>query len=207
MTDNSDVVVFIVDDDAGTREGISSLLASMGIPALAYASASQFLASRLPDVPSCLILDVRLPGLNGLDFQDQLKKTRADIPIIFLTGFGDIAMTVRALKGGAVDFLEKPTHDQQLLDAVDAALDRSRKLRADATALAALRENAKALTSRERDVMRLATRGLMNKQIAAELGVSEITVKVARSHLMQKLGIRSLADLVRAAQSLDIDGG
>jgi FixJ family two-component response regulator len=170
---------------------------------LAFASPAEFLAATLPDLPSCLILDVRLPGLSGLDFHDEMTRSRADIPVIFLTGYADIAMTVRALKSGAVDFLEKPFRDQQLLDAVNAAVVEARRRRGTIGDLTALRAKAGMLSSRERDVMRLVTRGLMNKQVAAELGVSEITVKVHRANLMRKLEIRTLADLVRMAQQFD----
>lgn len=206
MTIDPESAVFIIDDDLDVRRGIERLLASLEMTAIAFASTSDFLESNLPDVPSCLVLDVRLRGVNGLDFQEELKKIRRDIPVIFLTGYGDISMTVRALKAGAIDFLEKPFRGQELIDAINAALDEARKRRAENAVLEGLRERVNTLSARERDVMKMATRGLMNKQIAAELGVSEITVKVARGHLMQKLGVRTLAALVRAEQALGIDG-
>jgi FixJ family two-component response regulator len=162
------------------------------------------LRSKLPEVPSCLVLDIRLPGLSGLDFQAELAKANIHIPIIFMTGHGDIPMSVQAMKAGAVDFLSKPFRDQDMLDAVTTAIERDRKRRENETAVAGLRRLFETLTTREREVMVLVTAGLMNKQIAAELGVSEITVKIHRGHTMKKMGARSLADLVRMAEVLGI---
>jgi FixJ family two-component response regulator len=198
------VVVFVVDDDASLRESLRSLFGSVGLSVQAFASAAEFLRAKRPDVPSCLVLDVRLPGLSGLDFQAELAKTDTLIPIIFITGHGDIPMTVKAMKAGAVEFLTKPFRDQELLDAVQVGLERDRTRRAGETARSQVRVNFESLTSREREIMGLVTSGLMNKQIAGDLGVSEITVKVHRGSVMRKMGARSLADLVRMADLLGI---
>jgi FixJ family two-component response regulator len=197
-------VVFVVDDDASLRAALSSLLRSVGLRVELFSSAVDFFKTTLPDAVSCMVLDIRLPGVSGLDFQAQLAKAGIHIPIIFVTGHGDIPMTVRAMKGGAVEFLTKPFRDQDLLDAVQIALERDRGRRAADTAVNDVRIRFESLTPREQQVIGLVTAGLMNKQIAAELGVSEITVKVHRGSLMKKMGARSLADLVRMADVLGI---
>jgi FixJ family two-component response regulator len=204
--DKSDekLVVFVVDDDASVRDALRSLFASVGLQAHTFSSALEFLQTKLPDVPSCLVLDVRLPGLSGLDFQAELAKANIQVPIIFITGHGDIPMTVRAMKAGAVEFLTKPFRDQDLLDAVQLGLDRDRARRENEKAVATVRSRFESLTPREQEVIALVTSGLMNKQIAAEIGVTEVTVKVHRGHVMRKMGAKSLADLVRMADVLGI---
>jgi FixJ family two-component response regulator len=197
-------IVYIIDDDPDVREGLSALLQSVGLRSLSFNSALEFLQSSLPDQVSCLILDVRLPDLTGLDFQAALIKTHRSISIIFISGFADIPMTVKAMKAGAMDFLTKPFRDQDLLDSVHAALDRDRKQRKESRKTNDLRLRFESLSTREREVMRLITRGLMNKQSAAELGVTEVTVKVHRHNVMSKLGARSLAELVRMAARLEL---
>jgi FixJ family two-component response regulator len=197
-------VVFVVDDDAAVREAIESLLRSVDLQVATFGSASEFLRSKLPDVPGCLVLDVRLPGLSGLDFQTELAKAGIQIPIIFISGYGDIPMTVRAMKAGAVEFLTKPFREQDMLDAVQVALGRDRDRREQDKKTFELRKLFGSLTSREQEVMGFVTAGLMNKQIAAEIGVSEITVKVHRGNVMRKMGARSLAELVRIADTLGI---
>jgi FixJ family two-component response regulator len=197
-------VVFVIDDDASVREALSNLFRSVGLRAEAFGSAHEFLQCKLPNVPSCLILDIRLPRLSGLDFQAELAKADIHIPIIFMTGHGDIPMTVRAMKAGAVDFLTKPFRDQDMLDAVTAAIERDRNSRDEAKVLSNLHALFATLTPRERQVMALVTAGLMNKQIAAEIGVAEITVKIHRGHIMRKMAAKSLPDLVRMAELLGI---
>ena len=197
-------VVFVIDDDASMRRALTNLFQSVGLGVKVFGSAPEMLQSRLPDVASCLVLDIRLPGLSGLDFQTELAKANIRIPIIFMTGHGDIPMTVRAMKGGAVDFLTKPFRDQDMLDAVVTAIERDRKRREAEKVIADLQALFEALTSREREVLTLVASGLMNKQIAAELGLAEITVKIHRGHIMKKMGARSLADLVRMAETLGI---
>ena len=206
MPDASDPqpMVFVVDDDPSLRNALSNLFRSVGLRAEVFASAPEFLQSKLPDVPSCLVLDVRLPGPSGLDFQAELAKANIHIPIIFMTGHGDIPMTVRAMKAGAVDFLTKPFRDQDMLDAVSAAIERDRKRRRDAKVLSDLKAHFEALTPREQEVLALVASGLMNKQIAAEIGLAEITVKIHRGNIMKKMGARSLADLVRMAELLGV---
>lgn len=196
--------VFVVDDDASLREAVKSLLRSVDLHAEVFASGADFLKIKPPDAAACLVLDVRLPGLSGLDFQAELAKANIQIPIIFITGHGDIPMTVRAMKAGAVEFLTKPFRDQDLLDAVQIALERDRVRRTKDKAVNQLRMHFEALTPREQEVIGFVTAGLMNKQIAAELGVSEITVKVHRGNVMKKMGARSLAELVRMADMLEI---
>jgi FixJ family two-component response regulator len=196
--------VFVVDDDESMREALRSLLRSVKLRVETFGSAADLLRSKLPDVASCLVLDVRLPGLSGLDFQAELAKANIRIPIIFMTGHGDIPMSVQAMKAGAVDFLTKPFRDQDMLDAVAAALERDRNRRKDEQQLSDLRARFEALTEREREVMGLVTAGLMNKQIAGELGLSEITVKIHRGHVMRKMAARSLADLVRMAEVIGV---
>ena len=197
-------VVFVVDDDESMREALRSLLRSVSLRVETFGSAADLLRSKLPNVASCLVLDVRLPGVSGLDFQAELAKANIRIPIIFMTGHGDIPMSVQAMKAGAVDFLTKPFRDQDMLDAVAAALERDRNRRKDERQLSDLRARFEALTEREREVMGLVTAGLMNKQIAGELGLSEITVKIHRGHVMRKMAARSLADLVRMAEALGV---
>jgi FixJ family two-component response regulator len=197
-------IVFVVDDDASMRRGLANLFQSVGLQVEVFGSASDMLQSKLPDVASCLVLDIRLPGLSGLDFQAELAKANIHMPIIFMTGHGDIPMTVRAMKGGAVDFLTKPFRDQDMLDAVVTAIERDRKRREVDKVVAGLNAHFETLTPREREILALVASGLMNKQIAAELGLAEITVKIHRGHIMKKMGARSLADLVRKAETLGI---
>lgn len=197
-------VVFVVDDDQALRDALSSLLRSVGWQVQVFSSAPALLQTALPDVPSCLVLDVRLPGISGLDFHAQLVKAGIRLPVIFMTGHGDIPMTVQAMKAGAIDFLPKPFRDQDLLDAVTVAIERDRVRRQEEGASAQLTQLYQTLTPREREVMALVVSGLMNKQIAAEIGLSEITVKIHRGHVMKKMGVRSLADLVRAAELLGV---
>ena len=197
-------VVFVVDDDASMRRAVSNLIRSVGFRTEAFATAQEFLAVNPPDAPSCLILDVRLPQISGLDIQAELIKTQKQLPIIFITGYGDIPMSVKAMKAGAVEFLTKPFRDQDLLDAVSVALERSRLNRTNEKAATELRAKFQKLTPREQEVMALVTGGFLNKQIAAELGVSEITVKVHRGNVMKKFGVKSLADLVKMADMLGI---
>jgi len=199
-------VVFVVDDDSGLREALSSLFRSVGLQVKTYASATEFLQSKLPDRPSCMVLDVRLPGLSGLDFQAELVKANIRIPIVFMTGHGDIPMTVRAMKAGAVEFLPKPFRDQDMLDAVQTGLEIDRDRRRHAADLSKLRVSFETLTPREQEIMGLVTAGLMNKQIAAEIGVTEVTVKLHRGNMMRKMGAKSLAELVRMADALGIRG-
>jgi FixJ family two-component response regulator len=197
-------MIFVIDDDASMREALSSLFASVGLRVTAFASAPEFLQAKLPDCPTCLVLDVRLPGLSGLDFQAELAKANIDIPIVFMTGHGDIPMTVRAMKAGAVEFLPKPFRDQDMLDAVQIGIERDRGRRKTASVAAKLKASFASLTTREQTIMGLVTAGLMNKQIAGELGVSEITVKVHRGNVMRKMGAKSLAELVRMADALGV---
>lgn len=197
-------LVVVVDDDASVRAALDSLLRSMDLDTRLYAAPAELLEARLPDVPGCVILDVRLPGVNGLDVQDQLARLGVERPVIFMTGHGDIPMTVRAMKAGAVDFLAKPFRDQDMLDAVMAAIERDRRRRAETSALDDLRARYDRLTPREREVMAHVTAGLMNKQVAGLLGLSEITVKIHRGGVMRKMGVRALADLVRQAEALGI---
>jgi FixJ family two-component response regulator len=197
-------VVFVIDDDASMRTSLSSLFRSVGLKVEVFDSAVDFLKVGRPDAASCLVLDVRLPGVSGLDFQAELAKANIQIPIVFITGHGDIPMTVKAMKAGAVEFLTKPFREQDLLDAVRLGLERDRVRRAGEAILSELRGRFEALTSREQEVMAFVTSGLMNKQIAADLGVSEITVKVHRGNVMRKMAAKSLADLVRMADVLGI---
>jgi FixJ family two-component response regulator len=199
-----DKLVFVVDDDASLRESLTDLIHSVGLRVEAFASAQEFLRSKRPDAPSCLVLDVRLKGLSGLDLQKRLVGGDVDIPIIFITGHGDIPMAVQAMKAGAVEFLRKPFRDQDLLDAVQQALERDRKVRDQRAEVAELRKRFDSLTPREREVMALVAAGLLNKQVAGELGTSEASVKVHRQHVMEKIGADSLAELVRMADKLGI---
>jgi FixJ family two-component response regulator len=197
-------VVFVVDDDLSVREGLSSLLRSVGLRVELFDSAAEFLNASLPATPSCLVLDVRLPGLSGLDFQAELARSNIRIPIVFMTGHGDIPMTVKAMKAGAIEFLTKPFRDQDMLDAVQLALARDRAQRNSENTESDLHLRLERLTQREREVMALVTAGLMNKQVAAEMGVSEVTVKFHRGNVMRKMDARTLADLVRMADILGI---
>src|SRR5262249_7370572 len=197
-----DPVVFVVDDDLSLRHALANLLRSVGLRVETFGSAREFLAGPHPDAPGCLVLDVRLPGLSGLDLQRELAAAQIDLPIIFITGYGDIPMTVQAMKAGAVEFFTKPFRDQDLLDAIQHALERDRVAWRRRAALAALRQRYDLLTPREREVMRLVVAGLLNKQIAAELGTSEIMVKVHRGQVMRKMQAASVADLVRMAAHL-----
>lgn len=209
MRANADIprekaTVFIVDDDVSVRRSLMSLLRSVGLDVLAFGSAQEMLQSKLPRVTSCLVLDVRLPGLSGLELQNELAKLNIHIPIIFITGHGDIPMSVQAMKGGAVDFLTKPFRDQQLLDAVVAATERDRKSREAEKMTSKLQSLFDSLTGREQEVLKLVACGLMNKQIAAEIGLAEITVKIYRGQMMKKMGARSVADLIRMTERLGI---
>jgi FixJ family two-component response regulator len=197
-------VVFVIDDDPSLRDALKSLFQSVDLRVELFGSASEFMQSTLPDAPSCLVLDIRLPRLSGLEFQTELANANIEVPIIFITGHGDIPMSVKAMKAGAIDFLTKPFRDQDLLDAVARAIERDRERRDDAKAIANLRAAYDSLTPREREVMALVTAGLMNKQVAGKIGVSEITVKIHRGHVMRKMAVRSLADLVRIAEALGI---
>ena len=204
LADAKGATVFVVEDDASMRRALSNLFQSVGLQVELFGSASEMLQSKLPDIAGCLVLDVRLPGLSGLDFQNELAKANVRIPIIFMTGHGDIPMTVRAMKGGAIDFLTKPFRDQDMLDAVGAAIKRDQERREADKVAAHLQALLETLTPREREILASVSSGLMNKQIAAELGLAEITVKIHRGRIMKKMGARSLADLVRKAEMLGI---
>lgn len=197
-------IVFVIDDDESVRRALRRLIHSIGLQVELFGSAQEFLQRPRPDVPSCMILDVRLPGISGLDFQRRLAESKIDIPIIFITGHGDIPMTVRAMKAGAVEFLPKPFNDQDLIDATHQALERDRVRRQQEAEVATLRERFESLTPREQEVLPWVISGLLNKQIAAEIGTAEATVKVHRSQLMHKMGAESLADLVRMAEKIGI---
>jgi FixJ family two-component response regulator len=202
--DGDEPIVFVVDDDASMRRALTNLFESVGLKVEAFGSAPQLLQAKPPEVPSCLVLDIRLPGVSGLDLQADLAKANIHTPIIFITGHGDIPMTVRAMKSGAIDFLTKPVRDQDILDAVQAAIERDRKRRDLNKTVSTLRSRFESLSSRERDVLSLVTSGLMNKQVAAKLGLAEITVKIYRGQIMRKMGAKSLADLVRMSEALGI---
>ena len=197
-------MVFVVDDDVGTRESLKNLVRSVGLRVEAFASAQDFLCSTRPDVPGCLVLDVRLPGLSGLDLQKRMVEVELEIPIVFISGHGDIPMSVQAMKAGAVEFLTKPFRDQELLDAIQQALERDRNTREQRAEIAELRSRYRLLTPREREVMALVVTGLLNKQTAGELGTSEASVKVHRQHVMEKMRAGSLAALVRMADRVGI---
>ncbi|MBB4359622.1 FixJ family two-component response regulator [Bradyrhizobium sp. CIR18] len=199
-----DPIVLIVDDDPSMRRALTNLFQSVGLKVEAFSSAAEIMEAKPPAVPSCLVLDIRLPGLSGLDLQADLAKANIHTPIIFITGHGDIPMTVRAMKSGAVDFLTKPVRDQDMLDAVQAAIERDRKRRDAEQSISGVRSRYEGLTARERDVLALVASGLMNKQVAAELGLAEITVKIYRGQIMRKMAAKSLADLVRMTDALGI---
>ena len=197
-------VVYIIDDDASVREGLGDLLRSVGLGVQTFASSQEFLDSKRPDVPGCLILDVRLPGRSGLEFQKVLQNLSIQLPVIFISAHGDVPISVRAMKSGAIEFLTKPLREQELLDAVHAGIERDRARRQEAELIADLRTRYDSLTAREREIMHLVVTGRVNKQIAAQAGLSEITVKVHRGHVMQKMRAKSLVDLVRMADSLGV---
>ena len=201
-----DPIVFVVDDDSSMREALTDLITSVGLLVEAFKSAREFLEHRRGDAPACLVLDVRLPGLSGLDLQRELVRTEAPIPIIFITGHGDIPMSVRAIKEGAVEFLAKPFRDQELLDAIQHALEIDRAARQERSMVAEVRRRYESLTKREREVMKLVVSGLLNKQIAGELGSSEVTVKMHRGQVMRKMKVQSLVQLVRMAEKIGITG-
>jgi FixJ family two-component response regulator len=204
MEEDSEQIVFVVDDDESMRVALTYLFRSMNLRVEVFSTAKAFLESKLPNIASCLVLDIRLPGINGLEFQDVLAKAGIHIPIVFMTGHGDIPMSVKAMKAGAIDFLPKPFRDQDMLDAVMRAFDQDRKRRDEDRAVSQLRHLFETLTRREREVLTLVISGLMNKQIAYRLEVSEITVKIHRGQVMKKMEARSLADLVRMAETLGI---
>ena len=197
-------IVFVIDDDDSVRRALQRLIRSVGLRVELFGSAHEFLERKRPDIPSCMILDIRLPGMSGLDFQRRLAEAKIHIPIIFITGHGDIPMTVRAMKAGAIEFLTKPFNDQDLLDAIYHALERDRVRRRQEAEIATLRERFESLTPREQEILPRVITGLLNKQIAGEIGTTEATVKVHRSQLMRKMGAESVADLVRMAEKIGI---
>jgi FixJ family two-component response regulator len=204
LTSGESPIVFVIDDDESMRRALTNLFQSVGLRVEVFGSAPELLRSKLPDVASCLVLDIRLPGLSGLDFQLELAKANIHVPIVFMTGHGDIPMSVMAMKAGAVDFLSKPFRQQEMLDAVKVAIERDRKRRKDEKIVLNARTLFETLTSREQEVLSLVAAGLMNKQIAADVGIAEITVKMHRGRVMKKMGTRSLADLVRISEILGI---
>jgi len=202
MSEHPVPIVSVVDDDASVRAALEDLLASVGLDARVFASVAEFLAEPLPDAPGCLVLDVRMPGQSGMEFHRQMGELGITLPVIFITGHGDIAMGVAAMKQGAIEFLTKPFRDQELLDAIWNGIELDRQRRSDAAALAALQARWQSLTPGEQAVARMVVQGLLNKQIAAELQLSEITIKVRRSHVMRKMQVKSLAELVRVMEKL-----
>ena len=206
-SDGKEPTVVVIDDDPEVREAIQGLLRTVGLRTESFASVADFLGSARPDLPGCLVLDVRLPGRSGLEFQDDLAKAHVHLPIIFMTGYGDIPMSVRAMKAGAVEFLTKPIRHQELLDAIQRAIEQDRARRASEQVIADLRARLETLTRREREVMARAVAGRLNKQIAADIGLSEATVKLHRGQVMRKMGARSLADLVRMGDKLGLLDG
>ncbi|WP_445220107.1 response regulator transcription factor [Bradyrhizobium sp. Pa8] len=203
-TGSDEAIVLVVDDDASMRQALTNLFESVGLQVEAFGSAVEILQAGPPEAPSCLVLDIRLPGLSGLELQSDLAKANIHTPIIFITGHGDIPMTVQAMKSGAVDFLTKPVREQDLLDAVQAAIERDRKRRDLEKTVSELRSRFQSLTKRERDILALVTSGLLNKQVAGELGLAEITVKIYRGQVMRKMGAKSLADLIKMSEALGI---
>jgi len=201
---DADAIVFVVDDDSSIREAIKSLVSLVGLRVETFGTAQEFLRNERPDLPGCVVLDVELPGLSGLDLQRELAAHGIKLPIIFITGYGDIPMSVRAMKAGATEFLTKPFQDQDLLDAIQQALERDRAARRHSGEIAELRQRFEALTSREREVMNMVVAGMLNKQIGFELGISEVTVKIHRGRVMTKMGAQSLADLVRMTERLEL---
>jgi FixJ family two-component response regulator len=197
-------IVFVIDDDVSVRRAVDNLLRSVGLDVRCFSSVEQFEKSDLPDVPACLVLDVRMPGMSGLDFQDKLARSRRQLPIIFITGNGDIPMTVKAMRGGAVEFLSKPFRDQALLDAVRTALEQARAGQVDSVLLSEIERRFATLTPREREVMAHVVTGRLNKQIAGDLDVSEITIKVCRGQVMRKMGATTFVELLRMADKLGI---
>jgi FixJ family two-component response regulator len=204
QTSSDDPIVLIVDDDPSMRRALTNLFQSVGLRVEAFGSAAEIMEANPPAVPSCLVLDIRLPGSSGFDLQSDLAKANIHTPIIFITGHGDIPMTVRAMKSGAIDFLTKPVRDQDMLDAVRAAIERDRKRRNAEESVAGVRSRFEGLSARQRDILTLVASGLMNKQVAAELGLAEITVKIYRGQIMRRMGAKSLADLVRMVEALGI---
>jgi len=200
-----DPCIYVIDDDQSVRDALSSLFRSVGYRIQLFGSTAEFIQAKRPDVNSCLVLDIRLPGVSGLDLQSHLKREQIAIPIIFMTGHGDIPMSVRAMKAGAIDFLSKPFRDQDMLDAVANALDADRKRRDADQSVSGVRAAFETLTAREREIMKFVTSGLMNKQVAGKLGLSEITVKIHRANVMKKMACQSLADLVRMAELLGLN--
>jgi FixJ family two-component response regulator len=201
---DAQAIVYVIDDDPSVREALASLLRSVGLEVKVFGSTRQFLESPRPDVPGCLVLDVRLPGVGGLDLQSQLLRSNIHLPVVFITGHGDIPMSVQAMKAGAIEFLTKPFRDQELLDAIQQGIERDRARRRDSEAVRQLQERLESLTAREREIMAHVVTGRMNKLIAGDLHVSEITVKVHRGQVMRKMGAKSLAELVRMADKLGI---
>jgi FixJ family two-component response regulator len=200
-------IVIIVDDDSLVREGVAALLRSVGLQTKQFASISELLKWKLPETPSCLVLDVRLPGLSGLDFQSELNRANIHIPIVFMTGHADVPMSVRAMKGGAFDFLSKPFRDQDMVDTVQAAIEHDRKRRGSSDNSQHLKSAFESLTEREREVMGLVSDGLINREIATKIGVTEVTVKFHRTNMMRKMGAKSLVELVRIADTLGVRRG